>query len=239
MTQESDDRDIVKELAAAVSTQAQVSTRIWLALMTVVLVAVLPRVPVDGGRKGVSLPLGLGAIDPIWFDPFIFALLVILTIAFATAHAQETRAQELAQGRLDSLTKAWEANAKKHVGEIHPRELFDMLRLPSVNRVAPLAQASRGRYQFYATSDHCPGWLRMASAAYYGLLKLTSLIVYLGVPAWALWDVHNRMTLDRAPSLIAALGGTLAVVTLVQILLTDGRYSLKTLRKIATRRRAH
>ena len=90
MTQEGDDRGIVKELAAAVSTQAQVSNRIWLALMTVVVVAVLPRVSqVDGGRKGVPLPLGLGDVDPVWFDALSFALLVILTIAFAAAHASK------------------------------------------------------------------------------------------------------------------------------------------------------
>jgi hypothetical protein len=70
-----------------------------------------------------------------------------------------------------------------------------------------------------------------------GLLKLTSLIVYLGVPAWALWDVHSRMTLNRAASLIAALGGTLALLALVQMLLTDAWYSLKVLRVIGARRR--
>ena len=238
MTQESDDRGIVKELAAAVSTQAQVANRIWLALMTVVVVAVLPRVsPADGGRK-VPLPLGLGDVDSVWFDVFIFALLVILTIAFASAHAQQTRAVELARRRLDSLARGWDANTKERPDEIHPRELFDMLRLPSVNRVAPLAQSSRGLYQFYATSDRCPGWLRIASAAYYGLLKLASLIVYLGVPAWALWEVHSRMTLNRTASLIAASGGILALVTLVQMFLTEGWYSLQTLRKIGAGRSA-
>jgi hypothetical protein len=238
MTQESGDRGIVNELAAAVSTQAQVSNRIWLALMTVVVVAVLPRVsPVDGGRKEVSLPLGLGGVDPVWFDALSFALLVILTIAFAAAHAQQTRAQTLAQRRVDSLAGDWDANAKGHPGEIHPRELFDMLRLPSVNRVAPLAQSLRRPYQFYATTDRCPGWLRIMSTTYYGLVKLTSLIVYLGLPAWAHCDVYSRLTLNRAASLIAALGGILALLTLVQMLLTDAWYSLKVLRLIGACRR--
>ena len=136
--------------------------------MTVVVVAVLPRVSqVDGSREKVPLPLGLGDVDPVWFDALSFALLVILTIAFAAAHAQQTRAQTLAQRRVDSLAGDWDANAKGHPGEIHPRELFDMLRLPSVNRVAPLAQSLRGPYQFYATIDGCPGWLRIMSTAYY------------------------------------------------------------------------
>ncbi len=232
MAQEQDDRAIVRELAAAVSTQAQVSNRTWIALMAVVVVAVLPRVSPVADRKEVPLPLGLGPVDPAWFDPFIFAVLVVLTIAFAAAHAQQVRAEKLAQSVVDSLVEAGQPSGKQQPGWIHPRELFDMLRLPSVNRVAPLAQSLRGRYQFYATGTRCPEWLRVASTAYYGLLKLASLVVYFGLPAWALWDVHGRLTLTGAVGWLATLGAILAGATVLQLLLTDAWYSFKVLRVI-------
>ncbi|MBI4588615.1 MAG: hypothetical protein HY725_07230 [Candidatus Rokubacteria bacterium] len=222
----------MKELAAAVSTQAQVSNRTWTALVTVAVVAVLPRASSGVGRQEVALPLGLGVVDAAWFDLFAFALLVILTIAFSAAHAQQVRAQKLAQNVVDSLAADSSAESRTDSAWIHPRELFDMLRLPSVNRVAPLAQSLRGPYQFYATGDRCPAWLRVVSTGYYAVLKLASVFVYIGVPAWALWNVHSRLTLTGSLSWLATLAALLAGATLLQLLLTDTWYSLKVLQVV-------
>jgi ABC-type multidrug transport system fused ATPase/permease subunit len=228
MAEQADDRALVKELAAAVSTQAQVANRTWIALVTVAVIAVLPRASSGVASQQVTLPLGLGVVDAAWFDPFAFVLLVILTIAFSAAHAQQVRAQKLAQNVVDSLAAKNATNATL----IHPRELFDMFRLPSVNRVAPLAQSLRGRYQFYATGNRCPAWLRVVSTAYYAFLKSAAMLVYFGVPTWALWTVHSRLALTGSLRWVAMLAGFLAGATLLQLLLTDTRYSLKVLQVI-------
>src|ERR1700680_2883174 len=96
-----DRRAIVKELADAVSTQAQVTNRSWLGLITVSLFAVLPRVPTRDGN--VPLPFSLGEVSPVWFHGIVFVILIVMAIAFASAHAQQVRAQKLAQSVVDSF----------------------------------------------------------------------------------------------------------------------------------------
>jgi hypothetical protein len=115
----------VKELAAAVSTQARISNRVWLALITATLVAVIPR-PSTPGQDTLALPFGLGGIAPGDFYFGLFGVLVVLTIAFAAAHAQQIRAQELAQRSVNGLEKE-----SRSVLGIHPRDYFDMVREPS------------------------------------------------------------------------------------------------------------
>jgi len=97
-------RAVVKELAAAVSTQSQVANRTWLAAMAVVFVGVLPRVDPN---KEVKLPFELGSVDPDWFHAIVFAMLVVLVIAFCAANAQLVRAQKLAYEKIDALAKMW------------------------------------------------------------------------------------------------------------------------------------
>src|SRR5579872_176477 len=88
------DYALAKELASAVSTQAQVANRMWLALITVSLFAVLPHVPTKDGY--LFLPFGLGEVNAIWFHTVVYSILLILAIAFSSAHAQQMRAQSLA-----------------------------------------------------------------------------------------------------------------------------------------------
>ena len=168
---------IVKELAGAVFTQSQVANRYWIALMAVALFALLPRVG-PSQTQTIDLPLGLGAVEPASLHPALFALLVVLIVAFAAAHAQQVRAQKLAQAYIDKMTVV--------DGELHPRELFDMLRQPSVIRVAPLAQSLRGKYQFFGTAGECPAALWWGSVVYYGVLKLASIGISFLLPGWAL-----------------------------------------------------
>ena len=59
---ESERASIVKELAGAASAQSQVANRYWIALITVALVAVLPR---PEQSEGMWLPSGLGPIEPV------------------------------------------------------------------------------------------------------------------------------------------------------------------------------
>lgn len=215
----------VKELATAVSTQAQVANRAWLALTTVALVAVIPHVRKE--NADLALPFGLGEVNSIVFGTVAFSILVVLAIAFAAAHAQQIRAQKLAQRELDSLSKD-DPSGKG----LHPREMFDMWCLPSLNRVAPLAQLLRGKYQFFPDSSNCPVWLRRVTVAYYVLLKVASIVVYYGLPGWALWQAHGSLKYSGEVGLIFALGAVIAGVALVQIVLSDVAYSWRVIRHL-------
>ena len=215
----------VKELASAVSTQAQVANRAWLALTTVALVATIPHVPKENGN--LALPFGLGDVKPAVFDTVALSILVVLSIAFAAAHAQQIRAQKLAQRELDSLP-----NEAPSGGGLHPREMFDMWCLPSLNRVAPLAQLLNGRYQFFPESPNCPAWRRRVTVAYYVLLKVASIVVYYGLPGWALWQARGSIRYSGGVGLILVLGSFIAGVALVQVFLSDVEYSSRVIRHL-------
>jgi hypothetical protein len=213
-----DPRAVVRELARAVSTQAQVANRLWIVLMTVAFFAVLPLEPTDGK---LPLPFGFGKVDAVLFHSIVYSILVVVALAFASAHAQQVRAQRLAQDVVDSLS-----TTAVRVDEVHLRELFDMWRLPSLNRVAPLAQALRGKYQFYKTRTECPQWLRGVTIVYYVLLKLTALLVFFGLPLWALWHAHASISVSGRIFEVALFGGgVLAGLALLQVALTELIYT--------------
>lgn len=215
---------MVKELATAVSTQAQVANRFWIALMTVALFALLPRVS-PKETQSINLPLGLGSVEPASLNPFLFAMLVVLIVAFAAAHAQQVRAQKLAQDQIDTMVAS--------DGELHPRELFDMFRQPSVIRVAPLAQSLRGQFQFFSTAKECPALLWWSSVVYYAVLKVASIGIYFLLPGWALWaigkhlhDSHNLSTALLLPAVVASFA-------LIQVMLADLFYSFRVLKHLS------
>ncbi len=174
----------IQEIATAVSTQAQVANRMWIGLVSVAAIAVLP--PVSDKTGEVPLPFGLGPVDAAEFYVIVFFMLVVLTIAFSAAHAQQLRAQKQAHSFINRMRTG------TLLAGMDPRDLFDMLRVPSLNRVSPLAQALKGKYQFYGEAAHCPILRRFGSVVYYGLLKIISMPVYYGLPAFALWHTYGR-----------------------------------------------
>lgn len=148
-------RELVRDLAGAVSAQAQVANRSWLALTTVALFALIPQTANTAGK--IALPFNLGEVAPIWFHGLVFSMLTVLAIVFASAHTQQVRAQKLTQKVIDSLGDSLGGTVGRL---IHPREYFDIWRTPSLIRVAPLAQALRGKYQFFSTSHGLPNGVR-------------------------------------------------------------------------------
>ena len=219
MSEERERRELVRELASAVSTQAHVANRAWFALMTVTLLAVLP--PVSAKDGNMSLPFSLGVVDPIWFHLVVYSVLVVLAIAFAAAHAQQVRAQRLAHSVIDSLAD------NRATDLVHPRVFFDMWRMPSLNRVAPLAQSLRGKDEFSAVSRRCPELLRVIIVLYYSLLKLVSLLVYFVLPGWALWKGFASVTAVSWLLRILEIGGVLAGFALLEVLVLDIIYSVR------------
>jgi hypothetical protein len=208
-----DDRaSIVRELAAAASAQSQVANRYWIALITVCLIAVLPRPK----EAEMSLPFDVGPIEPSSFYLAMFALLVVLNIAFASAHAQQIRVQRLAHRGLDHLGEA----PLLGIG-IHPRDLFDAFRLPSVIRLAPLPQLLRGLDSGISSSPVLPRWRKKMAVTYYVLLKIASWLVYFGFPCVALWITFVRTQASGWLLVILGGGAFISTVSLIHVLLVD------------------
>lgn len=199
----------IKDLAGAASTQAHLSNRIWTGLATVAVISLLPQTPVSAD---VSVP-GLGKVPITWFHLVVFALLIVLAIAFASAHAQHVRAQDFAHQFIKSLPSGLE-----HAG-MHSRALFDMLSIPGVNRVSPLAMLFKGKYP---TRQACPICRALLACGWYILLKMIGVVVYFGVPAFAL--VYNYKRIDEGSRIwrvVIDFCGSVALLSLLQVLVID------------------
>jgi len=214
-------RELVRDLAGAVSAQAQVANRSWLALITVALFALIPHTGNAAGK--IALPFALGEVAPIWFHGLVFSMLAVLAIVFASAHTQQVRAQKLAHNVIDSLGDSL-GGAVSCL--IHPREYFDIWRTPSLIRVAPLAQALQGKYQFFFTSHGLPKWRKRLTVTYYGLLKIASLIIYFLLPVLALWRAYCDASIYGVPRWLTAIGSLLAAAALALALLWDFIYAV-------------
>ncbi len=204
---------VVKELADAVAAQAQASNRAWIALITVAVVVALP-------RPENNLPFNLGKVDQGTFYVVGFLILVALAIGFAAARAQLVRSQELARAELDTL-----ATLPRSGTEIDLRDFFDML-LPSVIRVAPLAQLLKGKYKFFTSERGAPRWLRCLSAVYYVILKIATFLAYFAVPLYALWQAYRAAVPVTGifARMAMAAGGVVASFALIQVIVVEVRY---------------
>ena len=212
----------VKVLAEAASMQARVANRTWLGLLTIAALTLLPRGPKAGQPCEPVLPLGLGPVDPFWYYPTLFMILVILTIAVAVAQAQVVRVQKLAQSFLRSL-----AGQSPTVLGMEPRELYDMIRLPSLNRVAPLAQFLLGEHQFHATSSGRSRQDKIWSEIAYLPLRLVSMAVFYLLPTFALWHAFSGIHVGPYAWVLSGIGGSIAWLALVAVCYSDIQYSVE------------
>jgi len=236
----------IERLAEAVSAQARAATRAWLSTLTVALVVLLPRVPPALDQPdAVQLPFNLGSVNATAFYPLAFTILAVLAVALASAHAQHMRVHRLAHGVVRDLTSGYSPST----GSIHPRDLFDVLTVSGLTRVAPLAQWIRGQYQFAESEASAPMALRMVSTAYYLVLKLLVFAVLYVLPSLALWHAYDRvlattdgwrLILLSAAGLVAGLSlvvvglGEAAAVWRIARLLSKGRI-LESLPKVSSR----
>jgi hypothetical protein len=97
------------------------------------------------------------------------------------------RAQKLAHSVIDE-----QGTIVSKSCAIHPRDYFDMLCKPSLNRVASLAQSLRGKHRFFSNKHELPKWQGTMTVIYYGLLKLISFVIYFLIPIFALWHAHQN-----------------------------------------------
>jgi hypothetical protein len=181
--------DVLKLLAEAVSTQSTVSNRTWLGLLTVAAVGIFPAKNQQFPTQ-IMLPFGLASVEPESFYPIMFLMLAVLIIAFCAAVAQQVHAQEEMQSFIE-----------RHPGcrpyNIAARKWFDILRLPSLNRVSSVPQYIRGEKPL--TQVRGAGKLAVVvfralpSIAIYFPLKIMFTLIYYGVPVVAIWNVYKNV----------------------------------------------
>lgn len=218
--------EVVKDLAEAFSGQSKLSNRLWIALIAVTFVIILPvplgNSPVPLGNSGESyreLPFGFGHVESNDFDLISLVILAVLTIAFCQAHAQAIRAYRLAQKIINRPELA------RTESMVSARQFFDLLTIPSLTRVAPLAQlllkSAQNLSRYRCLSFSALNWL---ASIYFLILKFVATLIIFGLPATALVIGCQRLFNNQSVSMwtyAAAATGLVALLALVQITVTE------------------
>jgi len=210
----------IKTLAEACSIQAKVSNRTWLGTIAVALLLLLPlQSTTPGCPPAATLPF-VGVVAGSALYPVALAILSVLIIALAAAHAQHVRADQLSNHIIEAMeTESASANL-----DPRPRDLFDVLRQPGLTRVAPLAQWLQ-RPRQWAARAATPGLTRrIISTGAYLILKLVALVVLFAVPGVALYFGWQRVVAsDLAPALVISLSiaSLIAGLSLITITVAD------------------
>ncbi len=207
---------IVKDLAEAASKQTEVANRYWLFMAVICLFVLIPRPSSLGNNSLLKLPLDLGEVEIRYYYLVLLILVSVLTISFCSAHAQVIRVQFLFDRAIDRYKLI-----DNNINGLHPRDLFDVLRLPALSRVAPLALIARGEKQFYTDDIVISKARKIITGIYYILLKVLSSCVYVGLPVFTLvfgmykYNLYST-SLNVEPILYYALwtfsGGALVVL---------------------------
>lgn len=235
--------EIVKDLAAAVSNAARIQNRYWMALLAVSLFVLIPRPPVANDPVKVSLPFDLGTVEPSWFLAASTLMLSVLLIVFCAAQVHLVRVLEFMHEILRERRRNGLATSK-----IDERDLISALQLPSLSRVAPLAQVLKGKYRFFHNKAGCPKWRLLVSGLAYVLWKLLSFGVWLALPGWALFSAWSGYRTASPPETAAAIWPYLPFViwpvaigaasALLIAFYLEARYVVVALANIAQRKEA-
>lgn len=171
--------DIIKCLAEAVSLQTRIANRIWMALIFLAAYVLIPRVT---DSEKIILPFGLGTVMDKHFYLISYTSLVVLYISFCVAYIQAMRSSILAQKAIAALTDKWQMQ-----NIIHLRDIYDSIRLPSLFRVAPLAQMLLGENQFMASRKPISSIKMFCIQIIFIFLKIFAICVYLLLPTYSLY----------------------------------------------------
>jgi hypothetical protein len=193
--------------------------------MTVSFIVLFPRIESGNPQSVATLPFNLGQVPTATFFPLAFLILAILVIALASSHAQQVRASRLAQRIIDGLPKY--LTSEKIT--LHSRYLFDILRVPSLTRVAPLAQIIRGDSRLPEEEQQASVLRRGLSTLLYVVLKLVTLVVFFVLPGAALVYCYGRASragLGGPPLRGIQVAGLLALLALLIATVADIGYGI-------------
>ena len=134
---------------------------------------------------------GIHKESPTVFFNGIFYLFSILTIALSAAHAQVLRSDRIANAAVSKI----ESEADRELSEanpVHVRDLFDILRTPTLTRLGPIIQLLLVNYHGNLKRDsRFPLDARRAGKGFglfYLPLKLISFLLLFLVPGKVLYD---------------------------------------------------
>lgn len=218
---------LLRELSEAVSLQAKIANKLWIALITVAVINFLPVTQAASQPKTRTLPFNLGEVDSNVFGSVAYLMLVVIVIAFAAAHAQQIRSQRFVQLEVSDII-----DKGVRIYGIHPRDLFDLFRMPSLTRVASLPQLLRGKDSSFTRPSSLSPVKKILARTYYVMLKIASLTVYFGLPTLALVAAYLNLG-DSGPHRFAlTAGGVLALVSLLQVAYFDSKYIVEVIEVI-------
>ena len=203
---------IVRDLADGCSTQARVANRTWLGVIAVSVVLLLgtSAAALPGCPQVAHVPL-LGEIPTAQLVPIAFAMLSILVIALAAAHAEHVRADALAHEAISKL----EADNNGP----DPRSLLDILRVPGFTRVAPIALWVRGGWKQKSKRRWVRTSRRITGGLLYLLLKALVVVVLFAIPGIALWESYQRVRASSLSHLTTLVLGALMWIALLSLVL--------------------
>lgn len=213
---------LVKDHAAAFSTQSKLTNRLWITLVALIFVVVLPAGPSNCVEPYRYLTFGIGCVDSILFDSISFFMLAVLTIAFCQAQAQAIRGYRHAQNVIDKMGEPTSDLVAVQ------RQFFDSLAIPSLERVGSLPVL------ILATTSPS-GTIKILTSIYYLFLKVLEILVHLGIPIFAIVFTWARLQGNElGPLWLLWIGNGTGVVTLgalAQICYLEVVHAMGTFRK--------
>ena len=128
--------------------------------------------------KKIEIPIISVKVPENIFYPFALGLISVIIIAYSSANCQWNRTRILIQTIIEFKKQKKQNYIIPKVLHIH--DYFDSMMVPVINRVAPIAQILRGKYQFKPKSKDCPCVLICFSTLVYLIYKLiTYCIIYI------------------------------------------------------------
>ncbi len=180
---------------------------------------------------GVKIPRNI-------FYPFALGLISVIMIAYGSANCQWNRTRILIQKIIKFKKERKESYIIPEVLHIH--DYFDSMLLPIINRVAPVAQILRGKYQFYPKSKECPCCLICLSLLVYFILKLITFCIVYIFPFIALvysWININPAILPndlwRYLTIFFKIISIVAISVLILVIYLDLKYTKRALKVIS------
>jgi len=207
----------------------KVYIKFWVTLATFSLIILVPTETKDG----ISLPFELGSYKKEDFYPLGFIIISILVICFGSTFSQSFRMSKLLHRAIEKVK-----NDYIYYDTIYLQDIVDGLIYPSLTRVAPLAQLSQGKYQFFPENKNIPYFRKVLATIYYTFLKVIAISVMHLLPAWALYIsfsrgiYHKKELLLNLPIFVFWILGIASFMILAQLMFEDIRFTTRVWKRL-------
>jgi hypothetical protein len=194
--------DSIEKLTTGFSIQSKVSNRIWIALITASIVALInitnQEPSAASGVYKIAMPFALGNVYYADFLLICVILLAALTLGFASAFLQAQKTVKLIWHILNTLPAE-----EKYENDIPFQAFADAWVLPTYNRVSPISMHFMGNYILANEPEPKISKARkILNKVIYIMLKLAVAIVIYGLPllvqVMVSIELHLVVNMNRA-----------------------------------------